>query len=265
MKPASFQSSSLFSSSIIVLLVSVVSMLSNAYSDHKPYDKCAPFSCGNIKNIRYPFWGNGQPEYCGQPGFRIDCEEEEQTATMIMMNLKYHVIEINPDSQLLRIARIDLTNKICPDENFNSILNFTLFSYTSNDENATLFYDCHLSEDRKTANTFTCLINNIRREARLVSHLISGDESELGCNTSVSIPILARAVVGFLKSELTVIQVLKEGFEVRWIIDQLKCRNCAKNGGRCGYNWTVDQFSCFRPSGSAELTSAEASSGMHTF
>lgn len=66
---------------------------------------------------------------------------------------------------------------------------------------------------------------------------------------------------------MDVIQVLNEGFEVRWILDQEKCRNSTWTGGRCGYNWTVNQFRCFSPSDSANFSSdtGEISSGVYTF
>ncbi|KAF2298685.1 hypothetical protein GH714_024876 [Hevea brasiliensis] len=112
---------------------------------------------------------------------------------------------------------------------------------------ATLFYNCELSPEALAFNEFSCPINNVPRDAYLMVPTVSRNEFLLGCNISIAIPILARAVQGLLRAELTVIQVLNQGFEVRWILDQVQCGDCLRSGGRCGYNWTVNQFSCFCP------------------
>ncbi|XP_058009885.1 LEAF RUST 10 DISEASE-RESISTANCE LOCUS RECEPTOR-LIKE PROTEIN KINASE-like 1.2 isoform X1 [Hevea brasiliensis] len=244
MKTSSIQSF-LLSFLIIAFLFSILSLPRYVYGNEL-YSNCAPFSCGNITDISYPFWGNNQPEYCGRPGFKIDCKEE--VATLDILSLKYQVIAINPDTQILRIARLDLLTSICLRQYFNTTLNLTLFNYTSNDVvDATLFYNCELSPESLAFNEFSCPINNVPRDAYLMVPTVSRNEFLLGCNISIAIPILARAVQGLLRAELTVIQVLNQGFEVRWILDQVQCGDCLRSGGRCGYNWTVNQFSCFCP------------------
>ncbi|EEF37522.1 conserved hypothetical protein [Ricinus communis] len=61
----------------IILLLSISFSPTYVYSvdDYEPYSNCALFSCGNMSSISYSFWGNRQPDYCGLPGFSIDCEE----------------------------------------------------------------------------------------------------------------------------------------------------------------------------------------------
>ena len=41
-------------------------------------------------------------------------------------------------------------------------------------------------------------------------------------------------------------EVLKAGFEVQWTtMDGDKCRECVDSGGRCGFDYTVNEFACF--------------------
>eukprot|EP00257_Ricinus_communis_P026733 XP_025014147.1 LEAF RUST 10 DISEASE-RESISTANCE LOCUS RECEPTOR-LIKE PROTEIN KINASE-like 1.2 isoform X1 [Ricinus communis] len=236
--------SSILSLRIILLSISFSPTYVYSVDDYEPYSNCTPFSCGNMSSISYPFWGNGQPDYCGLPGFRIDCEEG--ISILDIMSLKYHVIDIDPESQILRIARADLLDKICPVQYLNTDLNITLFNYTSNDENGTLLYNCDLSESQ-LPNEFVCPINDIPREAYLTSPSIFKRDFASGCNISILVPVLGRAVMRLLRAELTVLQVLNEGFEIRWLADQIKCRECLRSSGRCGYNMTTNQFSCFCP------------------
>ncbi|XP_050236412.1 LEAF RUST 10 DISEASE-RESISTANCE LOCUS RECEPTOR-LIKE PROTEIN KINASE-like 2.1 [Mercurialis annua] len=231
--------------SFLFTLLSLSFLSKYGYSDNEElyYSNCAPFSCGNTTNFSYPFWGHAQPEYCGLPGFRIDCNKG--SATLEIMSLKYNIIEIDPDRQILRIARLDLTDNICPTgQPLNTTLDVTLFRYTSNDENATLLYNCDFSSESQLRNEFDCSINNVRRKGYLTWPSISTSEFAIGCNVSVSVPVLERAVEGFLQQKMTVSQVLSEGFEIWWISDQVKCRECLMSDGRCGNNLTTNGFSC---------------------
>ncbi|XP_050237459.1 LEAF RUST 10 DISEASE-RESISTANCE LOCUS RECEPTOR-LIKE PROTEIN KINASE-like 1.2 isoform X1 [Mercurialis annua] len=244
MKPSPLKSQFL---SLLFTLLSLSFHSKYAYSDNEElyYSNCAPFSCGNTTNFSYPFWGNAQPEYCGLPGFRIDCNKG--SATLQILSLKYNIIEIDPDRQILRIARLDLTDNICPTgQHLNTTLDVTLFRYTSNDENATLLYNCDFSSESQVPYEFDCNVNNVRRKGYLTWPSISTSEFAIGCNVSVSIPVLERAVEGLIsQAKMTVSQVLTEGFEIWWISDQVKCKECLMSNGRCGYNLTINGFSCF--------------------
>ncbi|KAI9174466.1 hypothetical protein LWI28_017732 [Acer negundo] len=216
------------------------------------YSKCSSsFNCGKFKDIGYPFWGNDQPEYCGHPGFKLENCQEADNVTMDSWSWKYHVINIHLETQVLKLARMDFSASICPETIYNNSLDEKLFSYTINDEYATLLYDCDPTEDRAAYySQFSCPINNIPRNAYFYfdqSIYSSRDVTSWGCKISLVMPVLVIAAQGFWNHSLSINQVVIEGFEVRWIIDALQCQDCINSGGKCGYNITLNAFSCFCP------------------
>ncbi|ESR55853.1 hypothetical protein CICLE_v10024409mg, partial [Citrus x clementina] len=213
------------------------------------YSNCsASFSCGNFTGIGYPFWRNDQPDYCGHPGIKLDCQGER--ATIDINSQKYDIIEIYHDTQILKIAKADFMLNICPVSFINSILEFNLFEYTFSDQNASLLYNYdHLTEDHQPRlQEFTCPINNWSSNCYFTAPAISSnDEFSSRCKISLLIPVLAFAVERFTIYLWNFDQVIKEGFEVKWIIDQGPCNDCLISSGKCGYNRTINDFTCFCP------------------
>ncbi|XP_031276458.1 LEAF RUST 10 DISEASE-RESISTANCE LOCUS RECEPTOR-LIKE PROTEIN KINASE-like 2.7 [Pistacia vera] len=230
----------------IVISILIVPRYVHGYNEG--YSKCSStFNCGNFTGIGYPFWGNNKPGYCGHPGFKLDCQGEK--ITIEIMSLKYQILDINLESQLLHIARTDfLQNNICPSSFVNSSLNASLFSYTINDGYATLLYDCDpTAKAHEEPNEFSCPINNHPRGAYFImpTNFSSNYKPARGCNISLLMPVLAISVQRYMNLSLTVDEVIKEGFEVRWIMEQVQCKNCINSGGKCGYNLSQKEFSCF--------------------
>jgi hypothetical protein len=54
---------------------------------------CPPSSCGNIHNISYPFWLEGDPENCGHPDYILYCENNQ--TVLYLDGGRYYVQEIN--------------------------------------------------------------------------------------------------------------------------------------------------------------------------
>ncbi|XP_052293974.1 LEAF RUST 10 DISEASE-RESISTANCE LOCUS RECEPTOR-LIKE PROTEIN KINASE-like 1.2 isoform X2 [Citrus sinensis] len=246
-------SSSVFRISLFILMFSqlqfplVFSIYVNVYEE--AYSKCsASFSCGNFTDIGYPFWSNDQPDYCGHPGFKLDCQGD--TATIDINSQKYDIVEIYHESQILKIAKADFMSNICLINFINSTLDFNLFEYTFSDQNASLLYYCdHLTEHHQPRiQKFTCPINNRSIDCSFSAPAISSyDELTSRCKISLLIPVLALAVEGFTIHSWSIDQVIKEGFEVKWIIDHGPCNDCLISGGKCGYNGTTNDFTCFCP------------------
>ncbi|KAK8706298.1 hypothetical protein V6N13_049869 [Hibiscus sabdariffa] len=124
-----------------------------------------------------------------------------------IMSVSYKVIEINLDLQAFTVARTDYLQTLCPPSLSNTTLDFNLLSYAWNLENITLYYGCPL---------------------------ISGMPS-----------------VETIKSKPTpdtLVLPLGNGFGLKW--DEKiasKCEECNGSGGRCGYNKTLNQFTCYCP------------------
>ncbi|XP_019154610.1 PREDICTED: LEAF RUST 10 DISEASE-RESISTANCE LOCUS RECEPTOR-LIKE PROTEIN KINASE-like 2.7 [Ipomoea nil] len=76
------------------------------------YVRCGEaFSCANIENIGYPFWGGSRPVYCGHPSFELDCSKDLPEITI--QSVKYRVVNTsNRPAQTATIARDDLLSNI---------------------------------------------------------------------------------------------------------------------------------------------------------
>ncbi|KHN20765.1 Putative serine/threonine-protein kinase [Glycine soja] len=215
-------------------------------SDSEGYSACEPFSCGQINNISYPFWNSDQqPSYCGHPKFKLDCQQD--SVTIGMVSQRFHVIEIDQTSKVLKIARLDLWNDPCTDEYSDVKLDSDFFNYTSNDDEYTLLYDC----GRPVLNTsrvniegtipFTCPIGGGFPNAFCLLSKDVGNLKGLGCKNRINVSVLREA----MKDALLVQKVLEGGFEVGWSgVDEDRCDGCIKSGGRCGHNESKDAFMC---------------------
>ncbi|KAG5007577.1 hypothetical protein JHK82_025498 [Glycine max] len=217
-------------------------------SDVEGYSACEPFSCGEI-DIRYPFWSSDhQQSYCGHPKFKLDCQQDN--VTIDMMSQRFHVIDIDQTSKVLKMARLDLWDDPCTDEYSNVKLDSDFFNYNSNDDDYTLLYDCGppvtytSSVNIKGTISFSCPIDGGFRDAFFVSSTDVGNLKDLGCKHSINVSVLREAV----KDALQVENVLEKGFEVGWIgVDEGQCDGCIKSGGRCGHNVSKDAFTCLCP------------------
>ncbi|XP_058722465.1 LEAF RUST 10 DISEASE-RESISTANCE LOCUS RECEPTOR-LIKE PROTEIN KINASE-like 2.4 isoform X1 [Vicia villosa] len=227
-------------------------------SDSESYKSCAPFTCGSFTNITYPFWNiNNQPSYCGHPNFTLDCQKNN--LTIDISSQKFHIIGINQTSQLLKIARLDLWSydaanvPSCPDTNVN--LNLDFFKYTSNDENYTLLSECDplpndsfgsSSLSSEVSQQISCLIDSKPQDAYLVLSTKMKDFAVLDCKNDIQVYGPRSSIIEEFSD--TVVNVIKEGFEVKWSgVDDDICNYCKKFGGRCGYNTTKSAFMCICP------------------
>ncbi|KAL5079567.1 hypothetical protein RYX36_007988 [Vicia faba] len=241
----------------IVLFLTLFLIPTQVNSDAKSYKSCAPFTCGNFTNITYPFWNiNDQPSYCGHPNFTLDCQKNN--LTIDINSQKFHIIDMNQTSQLLKIARLylwsyDAANVTsCP--NTNVSLNLDFFKYTSNDENYNLLSDCDTLPTNsygsplssEVSQEISCLIDSKPQDAYLVLNTKMADFTVLECKNNIKVYGPKSSIIE--DSDTRVVNVLKEGFEVGWsVVDEGICNYCKKYGGRCGYNTTKNAFMCICP------------------
>ncbi|KAL7150141.1 hypothetical protein ABFS83_05G089900 [Erythranthe nasuta] len=68
---------------------------------------CTPSSCGEIRNISYPFRLNTDPKRCGHPTYVLSCENN--TTSLYLNSHKYLVHEINYTQNTIRLAIPNVT------------------------------------------------------------------------------------------------------------------------------------------------------------
>ncbi|KAK4750492.1 hypothetical protein SAY87_003974 [Trapa incisa] len=233
MHPPSF----LFIITVISPLAQVV-RFGLAVEDER-YANCGnPAACWN-RTVPYPFTVDGQEEYRRHPGYRLKCEKGNLVVTM--KSQKYRVLSIDEPNQSMTILRMDLDLLLSspPQEQGAFVLDESLFNYTLNDLNATLFYNC--SQSQRSSCKLHCWPEKSGSHLLVMSDYAS--EYVESCQYNVSIPILKSSVSD---SSASANQVLGNGFEVRWVLDMSECKACNESGVKCRYD---KNFIFFCPGG----------------
>ncbi|CAI9758413.1 unnamed protein product [Fraxinus pennsylvanica] len=231
----------------VLFLFHLITPLSG--DENEQYKSCGNlFNCGKITGIHYPFWGNNRPRECGYPGLKLECEND--TTIIETETLKYRVLDINQDTQVLRITRMDISTDICGAKFVNTILDSELFEYASAYMNLTFHYGCP-PPIFPFPNQFDCPVKGTTNRNGYVE--MGTLLSESMCHASLVVPTSYNSF-GNLKGLPNLLDLVREGFEVRCKVDISACRSCENSGGRCGYDLASNQFICLcqnQPPGSA--------------
>jgi hypothetical protein len=205
------------------------------------------YDCGDIKNISFPFWGGNRSQYCGLPGFQLECHDG-QYPIIRFEELEFRVLDINKYHHIMTISRLDLLNiGTCRQKFLNTTLNFTNFDYVPTDQNLTLFYDCPPGVDIPVRNSFKCSLgvgstdnNNNYFVDESLSSSIDLRQLIVECHTNIKVPILRTAPINESEGGVPTLQkVLNQGFDVDYRHAlSLICSACEGSGGKCGSNFT---------------------------
>nr|POE68291.1 leaf rust 10 disease-resistance locus receptor-like protein kinase-like 1.3 [Quercus suber] len=212
------------------------------------YSTCSNnmFSCGEITNVGYPFWGAARPEACGISQLELTCEKNDTTIEILFVS--YRVLEMNTRTKTLTIAREDYVNGICsPIFANSSILESKVLDNTTLLQNLTLVYGCR--EDQlpgKDYQRFTCPKYGL-------GYLVLADECNQ-CTGSVRLLIPSDSITD-VKNLSLVEQTIKAGYDVKWN-DSEACSACTRSNGVCGFNRTSNGPTCYCPYGSKTCRSS---------
>lgn len=105
-----------FCLSIVFILQSTLTELSQSRDDSSEYDRCAPFVCGNI-TFTFPFsntstFGSGA-RHCGLPGYRIFCDESSAIGPRIeIADRLYQVKSIFSSENLIIVVDRELIDQL---------------------------------------------------------------------------------------------------------------------------------------------------------
>ncbi|XP_050242242.1 LEAF RUST 10 DISEASE-RESISTANCE LOCUS RECEPTOR-LIKE PROTEIN KINASE-like 2.1 [Quercus robur] len=235
--------------SLMIVTITLIHFPTSLLADNERYLTCeAPFNCGNLVNLSYPFWASNRPNYCGHPSFQLDCSSNVPQININTMN--YGVLEINNSLQTLKVARTDYLDTMCPAALVNTTIDNNLFSYiTSDDTNLTLYYNCRsplAAFPNLAFYQFNCSINN----TNFINYYTQSTQTFLAisgiigaCNYWVNVPVLQSAVPTAITYD-TVIAAIDSGFMLGWNASDSQCDTCLKAGGLCGSDPTTSTFAC---------------------
>ncbi|KAJ0043385.1 hypothetical protein Pint_18733 [Pistacia integerrima] len=234
--------------SIIFFLTFIFNTQTSLCADDIRYTNCSlPVYCGDQSiEINYPFWGVNRPDYCGQPGFQIECQEG--VPKINMMSNTFRILHINSTTQTLKVARDDFWSTICPAYLFNTTLDFTRFNYAPGQRNLTLYYGCAFRSDPGRGPYIVypdCVVNDTSMDVFYAPQSAPVDPLIVRCNSSVIVPVLETAAQELDQRRNTINVTLDEGFELQWNLGSDQCNTCVNSGGLCGYNSTESPFVCF--------------------
>ncbi|XP_037494750.1 uncharacterized protein LOC119370535 [Jatropha curcas] len=224
------------------------------------YTSCATkFVCGNI-SAGYPFWGSDRQYGCGVPELELKCEKN---ITKIEINgvkyrvldinnddqilkiaredfngVKYRVLDINNDHQILKIAREDYIYDFCKPDFLNTTLDSKFFDYSPGYRNLTFIYGCPVGIPA----LFNCFIAGSLPQNGYVLLNAVGPGS---CYRSVFVPVYELSLETMLFNLTGLKESLKQGFEVKLKVDNTVCNDCLSSKGACGYDFFSNETTCY--------------------
>ncbi|KAL0000025.1 hypothetical protein SO802_019627 [Lithocarpus litseifolius] len=268
MHPNLFPTITLF---LIIVTITLIHCPTSLRAVNDKYLTCeAPFDCGNLENLNYPFWASNRPNYCGHPSFQLNCSSNVPQINITTMN--YRVLEIINSSQTLRVSRTDYLDTICPAAFVNTTIDNNLFSYTtSGDTNLTLYYNCRTplaGLPNLVSFQFNCSINsstNFINYYTQSSQNFSAISNYIGaCNYWVNIPVLQSAFPTTATYD-AVIAAIDSGFMLEWNANNSQCDACLKAGGLCGSDPNTSTFACHCTKGTFASGCSTESTSKHPF
>lgn len=244
----------------------LIQPLNFSCDEEEKYINCnSSLRCPTYPNLGYPFWGPNRPDYCGHPSFELSCNDEAIEITI--KSIAYRVLEINTNTQTLKVARIDYSDEICPQYLKNNTFDSNLFSYSSNTQPLKLLYDCP-SLPSNLPGRFSCNINSTSYVNLILTQNIDSDISNpMRCNQNVDVAI-SQSEMQTLRSnpsEENLLKALETGFDLQWKIDNSVCYRCQESGGHCGSDPSLGEFTCYCLDGAFKTTCGSTPSGTYHF
>ncbi|KAL2936671.1 LEAF RUST 10 DISEASE-RESISTANCE LOCUS RECEPTOR-LIKE PROTEIN KINASE-like 1.2 [Bienertia sinuspersici] len=243
-----------FHSFTLTIFIILLTLSTSNGDDHHKYNDCSSslMSCGSLRNVGYPFWGVGRPQYCGHPALQLQCN--------LLDGEKYPVLKIGDDDEQVQYHVLGITTTpnmtiklhetSCLFHGFRKKFDEIFFQFTEKVVNVTLFYDCNEPHMEgvlnctvpcwnKQTTAYYCL-----NKAPLNKQL---EETLYDVCKQLQIPVLKKELdhlqPQYNPVNKTLLEVLDEGFEVEYL-NSSACSECQNSGGMCGSNHTG--FACFR-------------------
>ncbi|XP_020222132.2 LEAF RUST 10 DISEASE-RESISTANCE LOCUS RECEPTOR-LIKE PROTEIN KINASE-like 1.2 [Cajanus cajan] len=238
----------------ILIVTSIFFFLSAsiiAQEDTTKFEECGKaYNCGQM-SIYYPFWGEERPSFCASNHqFKLKCEANQNT-TIQLGSQTFQVLQYDQVRYTLTMVRTGLVYDNCSSAALtNTSLDSSLFTYTPNARNITIFYGCPSSVTSNSTHSFMCREGGDKGafygdpktkkiqdcEGDSIEVQVTGEEHEPD-----------GGIQGLNKA-------LSKGFQVHYSSEaqvQL-CVKCILSNGTCGAN-DESQFSCFCQDGSEAL------------
>ncbi|XP_010942305.1 rust resistance kinase Lr10 isoform X2 [Elaeis guineensis] len=215
---------------IAILLLASPTIASGKY--------CPPSSCGDLRNISYPFRLTTDPSTCGDSQYQLTCDQNR--TVLELYPTRYYVEEIFYEDYVARVVPSDLDATSCSPRSL-PFLPPSLFRtygdpYYVWSRNSTTFVTCPASSvDEPSYIPITSCVDNSSSSSKEYLYALVGDFTVAAlrnsCTTAGTVP-----VTGTLRNrtQAAVRDVLVGGFNISWATAVL-CRRCVAEGLQCLY------------------------------
>ncbi|XP_070048444.1 LEAF RUST 10 DISEASE-RESISTANCEUS RECEPTOR-LIKE PROTEIN KINASE-like 2.1 isoform X2 [Nicotiana tomentosiformis] len=218
--------------------------------------RCAPSSCGHIKNISYPFRLKNDPKHCGDEKYELSCEGNRPIFTIFIENwngsLNYYVQAINYDNSTIRLVDPGIREQVLCSLPQHSITFFTLpfqFGFTKPDGsyaplavpitifscpfamNSPAFVEITNCLNRSDASSFSSKGHTYAATGKL-----SPSNLRVGC--TVNLMSMTSWTIDDANVYISILELhnaLAYGFELSWFRD-IYCNKCGHDYGCEGEN-----------------------------
>ncbi|KAL5761178.1 hypothetical protein ACOSQ2_020016 [Xanthoceras sorbifolium] len=218
--------------SILLFFMSIFLFVTEIQSRKHKYNQqviCLS-SCGDIKNISYPFRLKSDPAGCGDPDYELSCQSNK--TILEFHSGKYYVKKISYNAKITRVVDVNLAGGSC---------GLPYKSLSINELVSDIRYTGYVDTSRRTASFVNCSrnINDtgyievpcLSRDRSYIYVMLGGHAISLlpePCFFVSMVPILDPDVN--YSSYETIQNLLKSGFDLGWSVE---CRNCIAAGGFC--------------------------------
>jgi len=246
---------------LVMFLLFVVQQIC-ARNEQEHATNCLPSSCGKIANISRPFRLKGDPIYCGDNRYELDCENN--VTVLYLYGGKYHVQAINYNNFTVRVVdpgveeqSFSLPRYFLSQSNFTDNYRAvdpyratqTQLSKVSFNEKSLLkhiiFMNCshRVSENYKYVNTTPW----VKWETKGYMYAIAGDltaaDFEVGCRIKLLSPTSWWGLHANHSSYSMMNTALLYGFEMSW--QKFACEDqCDSPYGECYFDSSTLKLQC---------------------
>ncbi|KAK9912506.1 hypothetical protein M0R45_036368 [Rubus argutus] len=196
---------------------------------HAKDHHCEPSSCGDIRNISYPFRLTDDPDKCGVLRYNLSCENN--LTVLHLYSGKYYVRAINYENYTIRVMDANVR-----EDNCTSIPRYSLASYNFSYEDpysmflkraiqtsrerlhlskAIIFISCEtqLVNSPRYVDTAPCIDAASRHSFVIIGSL---KVSDLRDSCRIELMVLTSSWIGTNSSYIDIHNMLLYGFELSW-------------------------------------------------
>ncbi|XP_027771237.1 LEAF RUST 10 DISEASE-RESISTANCE LOCUS RECEPTOR-LIKE PROTEIN KINASE-like 2.1 isoform X2 [Solanum pennellii] len=210
--------------------------------------RCVPSSCGDIRDIKFPFRLRSDPQHCGKTGYELDCQNNE--TIFHYKSRKFYVQEINYTNFSIRLLDPSLKNQtencsVFPEHRASyDAMTSLIFGWLRVDNDIN-YVNCRgqINSSLYIPTSFCSTNTNSSFSYLVVGEILQASDLAVGCRVETVAWSAAPGISPKVSSSLSSIhQALGYGFELSWRRDFL-CRECGRED-ECVFKDNSDVATC---------------------